>query len=97
MEGTRLTRRDISRYMGMRFWASDRLPAPINLLRNGSMWLFGALPNSLKKACTAVSNRLCSSRTTNLIYAHLISLGQMARLAELHEQGGDSGPGAAET
>ena len=27
-----------------------------------------------------------------LIYAHLVSLGQMSRLAELHEQSGDSGP-----
>ena len=32
-----------------------------------------------------------------LIYAHLISLGQMSRLAELHEQGGDSGPASGET
>ncbi|MCH7711960.1 MAG: SapC family protein, partial [Proteobacteria bacterium] len=31
-----------------------------------------------------------------LIYAHLISLGQMTRLAELHEKSGDGGePGAA--
>ena len=32
-----------------------------------------------------------------LIYAHLISLGQMTHLAELHEQSGDSVPAAAET
>ena len=32
-----------------------------------------------------------------LIYAHLISLGQMSHLAELHEQSGDSGPASAET
>jgi hypothetical protein len=35
----------------------------------------------------------------SLIYAHLISLGQITHLAELHEQGDDSGPaaGAAES